>query len=328
MLDKFTNCLLDIETQYYHKFTARYYISQIVQRIWINKAYREKLESESQHNERLFVRFVALLLNDVTLVMDNSLTALAEINRLTQELQHAENMTPEERKEKETALAKAEKDARQYTQLANETIIMVKLFTAAIPNAFCIPELVDRLAAMLDYNLETLVGPKALSLKVENPERYHFKPRILLAEVGDVYLNLQGNTAFAEAVARDGRSYRPEMFERLVVLLTKYALKKEEQVAKIRVFAATVEVLKKEMEEGEEELGDIPDAYLDPILCTLMLDPVILPSSKQVVDRQTIASHLLSDPKDPFNRSPLKLEEVLPSKCPDSSFSMMFINEY
>jgi ubiquitin conjugation factor E4 B len=40
-----------------------------------------------------------------------------------------------------------------------------------------------------------------------------------------------------------------------------------------------------------------------------MRDPVLLPSSKITIDRSTIKSHLLSDPTDPFNRMPLKLEE-------------------
>jgi ubiquitin conjugation factor E4 B len=44
-----------------------------------------------------------------------------------------------------------------------------------------------------------------------------------------------------------------------------------------------------------------------------MKDPVILPSSRAVVDRATIKSHLLSDVRDPFNRAPLKIEEVIPS---------------
>ena len=47
---------------------------------------------------------------------------------------------------------------------------------------------------------------------------------------------------------------------------------------------------------------------------TVMRDPVTLPSSRVVVDRSTIKSHLLSDAKDPFNRVPLKLEEVIDSE--------------
>jgi ubiquitin conjugation factor E4 B len=43
-----------------------------------------------------------------------------------------------------------------------------------------------------------------------------------------------------------------------------------------------------------------------------MEDPVQLPSSKAILDRSTIQSHLLSDAHDPFNRMPLKIEDVIP----------------
>ena len=45
---------------------------------------------------------------------------------------------------------------------------------------------------------------------------------------------------------------------------------------------------------------------------TLMVDPVLLPTSKVVVDRSVIAKHLLSDPIDPFNRQPLAMVDVVP----------------
>ena len=46
---------------------------------------------------------------------------------------------------------------------------------------------------------------------------------------------------------------------------------------------------------------------------SLMEDPIILPASRTTVDRSTIRSHLLSDPTDPFNRVPMKIEDVIPS---------------
>ena len=48
-------------------------------------------------------------------------------------------------------------------------------------------------------------------------------------------------------------------------------------------------------------------------MATLMEDPVILPSSSVTIDRGTIKTHLLSDQTDPFNRAPLKIEDVVPS---------------
>ena len=44
----------------------------------------------------------------------------------------------------------------------------------------------------------------------------------------------------------------------------------------------------------------------------LMKDPVRLPNSGQIVDRPTIARHILSDQNDPFTRSPLTLDMVIP----------------
>ena len=58
------------------------------------------------------------------------------------------------------------------------------------------------------------------------------------------------------------------------------------------------------------------DIFADPLMYTLMRDPVTLPSSRAVLDRATIKSHLLSDSKDPFNRVPLTLEQVIPSVFP------------
>jgi len=64
--------------------------------------------------------------------------------------------------------------------------------------------------------------------------------------------------------------------------------------------------------ESEDDLGDIPDEFLDPLMYTLMRDPVKLPSSRATIDRSTIKAHLLSDATDPFNRSPLSIDDVVP----------------
>jgi ubiquitin conjugation factor E4 B len=47
-----------------------------------------------------------------------------------------------------------------------------------------------------------------------------------------------------------------------------------------------------------------------------MKEPVILPTSRVTIDLATIKSHLLSVPTDPFNRAPLKIEDVIPSTSP------------
>ncbi|CAF5068206.1 unnamed protein product, partial [Rotaria sp. Silwood1] len=67
-----------------------------------------------------------------------------------------------------------------------------------------------------------------------------------------------------------------------------------------------------QQKENDAAYDDAPDEYLDPITSTLMIDPVMLPSSRQIIDRATIARHLLSDQTDPFNRNPLRMQDVIP----------------
>jgi ubiquitin conjugation factor E4 B len=42
------------------------------------------------------------------------------------------------------------------------------------------------------------------------------------------------------------------------------------------------------------------------------------------IDRATIRSHLLSDPNDPFNRAPLKIEDVKPGRRFEDLISGLF----
>ena len=53
--------------------------------------------------------------------------------------------------------------------------------------------------------------------------------------------------------------------------------------------------------------------FTDPLMQTLMTDPVTLPSGI-VMDRSIIMRHLLNDPTDPFNRQPLTEDDLVPGK--------------
>lgn len=217
------------------------------------------------------------------------------------------------RQEQEETLASVQEKAKGYMELTNETVAMLKLFTEALGDSFTKKEVVVRLAHMLDYNLEALVGPKKANLKVENPQDYKWNPRQLLSEIVDVYLNLKDKQPFLESVATDDRSYRAEYFTEAAKILQRFALKAPEQLQEWDQLAERIRLVKEEHDMEDADLGDIPDEYLDPLLATLMEDPVILPVSRQTLDRSTVRSHLLSDPHDPFNRAPLTIDEVIPN---------------
>jgi ubiquitin conjugation factor E4 B len=52
--------------------------------------------------------------------------------------------------------------------MSNETVHMLQYLTKEIADPFMVEEIVNRLAAMLDYNLSQLVGPKCTELKVSS----------------------------------------------------------------------------------------------------------------------------------------------------------------
>jgi ubiquitin conjugation factor E4 B len=197
--------------------------------------------------------------------------------------------------------------------LANATVDMFGYLTLnpEIVKPFMASEIVSRLAAMLDYNMVALAGPKCSDLKVENPEKYHFDPKKLLGGLTTVFVNLSNRQEFILACARDGRSFDKKVFERAAGILSKHLIKTPDDIQKLMSFVKTVEILILKELKDEEELGEVPDEFLDPLLFTLMEEPVKLPSGISV-DLSTIRSHLLSDQHDPFNRQPLTIEQVVP----------------
>merc|ERR1740138_2062341 len=56
----------------------------------------------------------------------------------------------------------------------------------------------------------------------------------------------------------------------------------------------------------------IPDNYLDPIMSDIMEDPVLLPTSQNIMDRKVIERHIMSNDDDPFNRAHLSVKDLVP----------------
>lgn len=299
-------------SQFYDKFNIRYEIFEIIKCIWPNTLYREKLSLQANQNLDFFVQFVNLLLNDVTYVLDESFGAFKTIHNTQTELNtQGHTMDAATRQQREEHLSSAQRSAKSYMQLTNQTVAMLKLFTEALADSFTMPEIVQRLADMLDYNLDAMVGPKSSNLRVDNLQEYGFNPRALLSEIVDVYLNLINKENFILAVARDGRSYKPANFEKAADIIRKWSLKSPEQLRHWSQLQKKVQAAKEADDQAEEDMGEIPEEFLDPLMYSLMDDPVILPGSRISIDRATIRSHLLSDPHDPFNRVPLKIEDVV-----------------
>ncbi|TNY19299.1 ubiquitin elongating factor core-domain-containing protein [Rhodotorula diobovata] len=300
-------------TQFYDKFNIRYYITQLFKLVWINPTHRESLKRESQVNFDRYVRFVNLLMNDTTYLLDDALEHLSKIVDLQRAMADTaawEARPATERQEKEKLLRQYESTVKSDLDLGHESLRLLKLFAHETKEPFLTPEIVDRLAAMLDSNLSLLAGPRCQDLKVKDPEKLKFRPKELLADVLACFLELGPHAQFQAAVAKDGRSYSRDLFNRAQRIAAKTAIRTPDELRALAAFVDKVEAVK--VAEAEDDaLGDLPDEFLDPLTYDVMRDPVLLPSSKTIVDRSTIKQHYLSDPTDPFNRQPLKWDDIV-----------------
>lgn len=74
-------------TQFYDKFNIRYHLSQIFKAIWSNHQHKAQIQAQSVgENERNFITFINRLMNDVTYLLEDSLSKLKELHIAEQEL--------------------------------------------------------------------------------------------------------------------------------------------------------------------------------------------------------------------------------------------------
>ena len=64
-------------------------------------------------------------------------------------------------------------------------------------------------------------------------------------------------------------------------------------IMQLKQFAVKVKEAASALENMETNMGEVPEAFLDPVLGTVMNDPVTLPNSRVTLDRTTIIRHLL-----------------------------------
>ena len=149
--------------------------------MWKDSYYQEQIVSIAQSSAE-FVRLVNMLINDTTFLLDEAICSLRKIHEIQEEMKSpAWAAASEEQKvEKERTLMSEERQVTSYLTLATKTLQTFGELTKVIQKPFLKPELADRLVAMLNINLKQLSGAKARELKVENKQKYNWKPEQML----------------------------------------------------------------------------------------------------------------------------------------------------
>ncbi|CAF0925407.1 unnamed protein product [Adineta ricciae] len=304
--------------EFYQKFNYRRPMYAILECLWAYENQREQLQKLAAYAERhideaeapLFLRFINLLINDANFLLDEAISHMAQLRTIQEEKESGNwnNLPEQQREEKETSLRRTGQTARFMNIMGMKTLTILAMITEEIQSIFCHQAICSRLAAMLNYFLQRLVGPDRRNLKVRDMKDYQFEPQKLVSKVSDIYLNFADVDQFCTDVRNDGMSYKDELFSQAAEVLERIGHPRE----RITRFIQLGERIKEKVTESAlDALEDAPDEYVDPITAEIMDDPVKLPTSGKIVNYTTIYRHLLSDQFDPFNRNPLRMQDVI-----------------
>lgn len=306
--------------QFEEKFNYRRPMYVIMKYLWALEQHRQAFVKLSEEAEReidsaqppIFLRFINLLINDAVFLLDESLSYTIQLRDQVQHRQSDEfrRLSFEQRQRQDANFRHMGQISRFHNIMGRETIGVLQMLTSGVQSIFVHPSLVDRVAAMLNYFLLQLVGPKRRELKVKDADDYEFRPGEVVKDICRIYINLRSDN-FCSAVGADERSYSPQLFIDAVDVLGRIGA--GALVPDVEALGAHVSNTGAARRAEEDLALQAPERFLDPIMSTLMTDPVTLPSSGIVCDRSTIARHILSDQTDPFNRQPLTMDMVLPN---------------
>ncbi|KAH3871922.1 hypothetical protein DPMN_035137 [Dreissena polymorpha] len=304
------------------KFSYRKSMHKLLQYMWKIPAHKDAIKAVSKRamtemnntEAPLFLRFVNLLINDAIFLLDEGLAHMRDIRdqELERDKGNWNKLSDEQMREKESGLRHLCMLGRYRNIMANHTIYTLEILTREIRDIFCHQVMVDRIAGMLNYFLLELVGPKQTNYKVKDRKEHEFKPEQIVADIAHIYVYLGDNAQFCTAVLEESRSFSERLFTDAVKVLQKIGIAPE-FVVKFSQLHEKLKSLQCSRQQEEEALGEAPEDFLDPIMGTLMEDPVILPETKTNIDRSVINRHLLSDQRDPFTKSPLSMNMVIPN---------------
>jgi ubiquitin conjugation factor E4 B len=314
----------DRHNAFYEKFSIRYEIGELASQLWEVPAHREAWRRVASQEERLYIRFINMMINDSQHLLQealNTLPMVQETERLQADPTAWAALPEQQRTERLSSLSQQQRTLKSDFALAAVCVSLMK-FTSedqAVAARYFDPQVRDRQARILNFFLKYLTVPSERKrLKLKNPEEYGWRPKELIAQLASIHINLYraDPDSWSQAVAADTDYLGtfPTMFQEMIQVLQSLGSLPSQHLADLMQLATSVEAAKLSAAAEEEAWGeDLPEEYEDPLSCRLMQDPVRLPSGT-VVDRKTILQHLLTDQRDPFSRAKMSEDDLVEMK--------------
>ena len=209
---------------------------------------------------------------------------------------------------------------RQYMRMGHQTMSTLHQMCRQTCEVLVDDKVVldQMITSCLNPCLDRLVGPKCLQLKGQKSKYdfalFEFDPKKLLYQIVEMYVYLSRGgrrEKVAKALCEDQRYYRPETLRKAISIARREHLIAPDMLKEFEEFVKFVNEYATNLQSVMDSV-EIPDEFLDPVMAELMVDPVLLPTSNNIMDRRHIMRIIMSDDHDPFNRQPLKPSDLVP----------------
>lgn len=308
----------DVEkTGFYEKLNHRMSIMVVLKHLWTLPTHRaafqgiatinsldNPMESNNdvsfERNQNSFVRFANGLLNETNRLVATTIDRLADIRAYQVLIQNPiewGSLSADEKEQKTRIYEDNEKECRGSAGVCLETLNMLNYLTSdsIIRRPFLFEEILPRFTSTLLNVLQRIVGAKSLEIKVDNMEKYNFKPREMLQEITSVMIHFHDSPDFWKAVSLDSFYLNGTPLRKSISTVQKLGLITQEDLQKLYTLYENVQKTRTNVIDIDSLTDDAPSEFMDPLLDILMRDPVKLPTSGNIVDRSTIVQHLLNN---------------------------------
>jgi len=303
-------------TGYYEKMGHRANIASLLKYLWESTEHRPAFRRITQ-NKDSFIKFANGIMNETNALIASVMEKLPEIRQAQEQMDNPQGWAalPDEQRDRVSSrLEDNEHEVKRAFPLCSKTLQMLGYLNTDenIRTLFLLQEMCPRLVNMLLHVLTKLVGSKGLELKVKNPEELNFRPKEMLRDLCAIFALFSTAQDFQVECAKSGY-YNSELMAKSVTTCRKLNLLTGASMEAFADLPLAVNEACELVASDDALTSDCPDEFLDPLMCTFMMDPVYLPTSENIVDRSTITQHLLNDPHDPFNRKGLTVDMVQPA---------------
>ncbi|KNC49260.1 uncharacterized protein AMSG_05255 [Thecamonas trahens ATCC 50062] len=293
-------------SSFYDKFSVRHHIAGITLHMWrVSAEFRAAFgEFAVGAGQALFVKFANAVMNDATFAVDESIGKFERLNELAG-ASSAEDMAE---------LDQVRGSIQMFIELANDSVGMLEVLCGGnVTRGLLLGAdgLQSRVARLLNHMTALLLSEQVAALRVSRANEIDFDRRSLLRSIAMMFGHMGREAVFVADAAADERNCKAEHYAALAEMCRTSVLLNESDIVALEAVFAAIVAAKVAGEAAAAAMSEAPDEFLDALTYEVMHDPVLLPQSGMVCDRSTIVRQLLSDPTDPWTKTPLRVDDLV-----------------